>query len=448
MDTDVIVVGAGLAGLSCAFELAEAGRRPLVLEARGRLGGRTSSWTDPDGMALESGLHRVLGVYSAFPSLLERAGIGLSEAIVWEDKVEFRQPSPLVSAVFATTPAENPFSVMAGLLANNGYLRPAAKLSLARLLASGLADYTMDSAALDQVSVLEYAARHDAHPEVIARFLEPLSAGIYFTPARALSMYVFMALIVPYLPGGLKMRVGAFAGGMSAVMAEPLADAIRRRGGEVRTSAPATELLVTPAGVAGVRVGEAVHTARHVVLASCLRATQRLLAPHFSAADWAAPLFGLGTMPGMTLQLELDQPCMEVDRTVFGVGTSLGCFSEQSRTTFRGLPGRLSVILAPSEQFVDLAPEKILATVLDDADRLGLAVRGHVRRHRVVPHLDDFYTLAPGNDRLRPVQATPVRGLSLAGDYTRQPHVATMEGAVVSGRLAAEAAEADLARRI
>ena len=447
MNTDVIVIGAGLAGLSCAFELAEAGRRPLVLEAKPWLGGRTSSWTDPDGMELESGLHRVPGVYAAFPSLLERAGIPLAETILWENEVEFRQTSPLVSAVFSITPAKNPFSVAASLLANNGYLRPAAKLSLARLLASGLADHSADSAALDQISVLEYAARHDVHPEVIARFLEPLSAGIYFTPARGLSMYVFMALIAPYLPGTLKMRIGAFAGGMSAVLAEPLAEAIRRRGGEVRVNAPAAELLVTPGGVTGVRVGRAVHAAGHVVVASCLRATQRLLAPHFGDAGWATPLFGLGTMPGMTLQLELDRPAMEADRATFGVGTSLACFSEQSRTTFRGQPGRLSAILAPSDQFVDMPPEKILATVLDDADRLGLELRGHVRRYRVVPHLDDFYSLAPGNDRLRPAQATPVRGLSLAGDYTRQPNVATMEGAVISGRLAAEAAEADLARR-
>src|SRR5688572_19587214 len=55
---DVIVVGAGLAGLSCAFELAEAGLRPVVLEAKPWTGGRTSSWRDEGGMELESGLHR------------------------------------------------------------------------------------------------------------------------------------------------------------------------------------------------------------------------------------------------------------------------------------------------------------------------------------------------------------------------------------------------------
>ena len=51
----------------------------------------------------------------------------------------------------------------------------------------------------------------------------------------------------------------------------------------------------------------------------------------------------------------------------------------------------------------------------------------------------DFYSLSPGTDALRPPQQTPVAGLTLAGDYTRQEYLGTMEGAVVSGRLAARA---------
>ena len=54
--------------------------------------------------------------------------------------------------------------------------------------------------------------------------------------------------------------------------------------------------------------------------------------------------------------------------------------------------------------------------------------------------LISFYSLAPGNDHLRPEQETAVPGLALAGDYTRQKYLGTMEGAVVSGERAAEIA--------
>jgi len=434
----VIVVGGGLAGLSCAWELADAGRSVTLLEAAPQLGGRTSSWTDEDGMKVESGLHRVLGVYVAFPALLKRAGIALEDVVIWEDEVEFRQPHPLPSAVFSAAPGQHPFATIADLFGHNDYLPGPVKLSAGRLIASGLSDYAKDPHGLDQISILDYARKLEVHPQVISHVLEPLTAGIYFVPAGGLSAYVFMALIAPYLGTTLKMRVGAFSGGMSGVLAEPLGAAIRKRGGQVDVDSPVDDLIVEDDRVVGVQVRGVIHRARHVVLASSLRATQRLLKPHFSSAEWARPFWGLRTMPGITLQMELDRPSMDVDRTTFGVNTSLACFSEQSRTTFRGLDGRLSVILAPSDQFAEVSSEKILEIALEDADRLGLKVRGHVRRYRVVRHLDDFYSLAPGNEHLRPTQATPIVGLSLAGDYTRQPFVATMEGAVVSGRMAAE----------
>jgi 15-cis-phytoene desaturase len=87
-------------------------------------------------------------------------------------------------------------------------------------------------------------------------------------------------------------------------------------------------------------------------------------------------------------------------------------------------------------------PADILEITCRDAERLGVCVRDHVVSYRVVKLPADFYSLAPGHDALRPPQATPIEGLTLAGDYTRQQYLATMEGAVVSGKLAASAVEA------
>jgi 15-cis-phytoene desaturase len=441
---DVIVVGAGLAGLSCGFELANRDLRVRVLEAQPWVGGRTASWTDPDGMRVESGLHRMLGVYTAFPDLLRRAGIDPDTAIVWEDEVEFRQPWPGAGAVYSTAPLRNPLQMVADVIGHNDYLPAGAKLSMSRFVATGLSQYATDPSVLDQKSVLQYATEQEVNPMVISRLLEPLVAGIYFVPAAKLSAYVFFALIAPYLPNAAAMRVGAFATGMTEAFAEPLAQAIRRRGGQVQTASPVDDLVVESGRVLGVKVAGEVQLARHVVLASSVTATQALVRPHFGRDDWAAGLLRLPTMPAVTLQLELDGPSMPVDHTTFGVGTALACFSEQSRTTFRGVDGRLSIIMAPSDELIDQPIERVLRIALEDADRLKLAVRDRVKRYRMVNHRDDFYSLAPGNEAFRPPQATPVPGLSLAGDYTRQKFVATMEGAVVSGRLAADAVLADL----
>jgi 15-cis-phytoene desaturase len=182
--------------------------------------------------------------------------------------------------------------------------------------------------------------------------------------------------------------------------------------------------------------------ANHVVLATSLAPAQELIRPAFGTHPWFQPMLRLPSMPSVTIQLELDRPSMPLDRTTFGPGTVLASFAEESRTAFRQSRGRLSVILTPPEPFLPMDPAAILEHTCRDAERLGLHVREHIVAYRVVKLPADFYSLAPGNEVLRPPQATPIAGLTLAGDYTCQQYLATMEGAVVSGQLAACAVEA------
>ena len=88
---DVVVVGSGLAGLACAFRLAEAGRRVLVLEAGPVVGGRTASWVE-GGMPVESGLHKFLGIYRAMPRLLRDAGVDPDSILAWVDEMAVHAP--------------------------------------------------------------------------------------------------------------------------------------------------------------------------------------------------------------------------------------------------------------------------------------------------------------------------------------------------------------------
>ena len=135
---DVVVAGAGLAGLTCAFELSTLGLTVQVLEAREVVGGRTSSWTQ-DGMPVESGLHRVLGFYRAFPDLLNKAGIDLNSIVYWEDEVEIRLPDNAGTAVLGASPLYRPLETFAGALNLFQVLSLVDVLSLPGFLAGGTA---------------------------------------------------------------------------------------------------------------------------------------------------------------------------------------------------------------------------------------------------------------------------------------------------------------------
>lgn len=434
---DTLIIGSGLAGLTTAMDLVTSGLNVTVLERHSVVGGRTASWVE-DGMPVESGLHRWLGFYEELPRLLRQAGIEPDDILHWGDEVEIRLPDGGPRAVFGLAPVYKPFKTVTSMLGNNDLLSPIDKVRLIYFFSRGLVDYATNRLGLDRQSVLTYARRRGLSRKIVDNMLVPLTEGIFFRPPNEYSAMVLMALLVPGLKRPYSLRVGSFKGGMTEVMAEPIADAIERMGGQVLTDMEVEKLAVHAGQVYGVYVDGELIEARHVVLATALAAAQRLIGDALADYSWFEPMLRLSTTPAVTLQIELDEPTLPTDHTMFSPHTVLASYAEQSRTTFRHVPGRLSVDVGQSERFIDADPETIFNAVMADARRLGLNVDGNVRRYRVVSHPADFYALVPGAERLRPTQETPVPGLSLAGDYTSQPLFATMEGAVISGRRAAK----------
>ena len=117
---DTIVIGSGIAGLTAALYLAKGHRRDLVLEASHVVGGRTASWIE-DGMPVESGLHKFLGIYRELPRLLEDVGVDLDRMLDWVDEVEIRVPNG-PHALFGAAPFHRPLETLLGVLGNNNLL--------------------------------------------------------------------------------------------------------------------------------------------------------------------------------------------------------------------------------------------------------------------------------------------------------------------------------------
>lgn len=433
---DVIIVGSGLAGLSCAFELADRGKSVLVLEASDVLGGRTSSWME-DGMPVESGLHKFLGIYRALPALLRRAGVQLSDIISWVDEISILTPEGR-NALFGAAPYHHPLRTLLGLLGNTHFISTWSKIKSARLGIAGLAATIFNPNSLDRISIADYARRYSMSEDLIKRLVFTLTQGVFFLSAQDYSAYAAFAPVLEGIKRGLTFRVGAFKGGMSEVLIAPLVSAIRRTKGEVVHSSQVKRLIVQGGGIAGVETSGATLFAKHVALAVSIKAAKELLGEAFPQANWLSGLRNLEMVSAVTIQFELRSPLLDSDRTHFSPD-GLCCFAEQSRTTFRHAPGRLSAILFPPEACLRMSPEQKAEFAYEEAARLGLPLREKAVTYRVVEHPQEFYAMTPGSEQLRPLQQTPVPGLSLAGDFTKQPFLASMEGAVISGKRAAAA---------
>jgi 15-cis-phytoene desaturase len=245
-----------------------------------------------------------------------------------------------------------------------------------------------------------------------------------------------MGLVMPYLPAMLKTGVGAFSGGMTEVMCEPLAAYVRHRGGIVTTGVRAQSLLGGSSAITGVLSDHGELEAGHVVVATSPGPATALIDSALTNHPFFDGMRALPTTPTVSFQAETTRPLLQDDSPLFAPGTEIEFLAEQSRTTFPESTGRLSVTMAHPDQVWDLSTGELATLVTREAARVGIYLDGQILDARTV-RTNDFYDLGVGHEHLRPPQHTPVPGLTLAGDYTRQRYLATMEGATFSGELAA-----------
>lgn len=431
---DVLIIGAGLSGLSAGYYLAEQGKKVHLLEARSVVGGRTSSWSE-QGMRVESGLHRVFGFYRALPRLVERAGVKWNDIIYWEDEMEIRVAEG-PRAVYGLS-WKKPAKTVRSVFGNDQMLSKEDKRAMGRFIVGGLRNYLKRPKQLDDVAVLDYAKEYGVSDEGILRILVPLSSGVFFLPPEQYSAFVFFSLLGPYLHRLPTIRLGAFNGGMTGVLCAPIAHAIERLGGTVETDAVAETLIIEDGCVRGVVVNGDELFAENTIVATSFGAAKVLLDP-FYGQEWFSSWLSVPSVSAITIQIELTDPAMPIDRTTFGPGTIWGSFAEQSRSTFREVRGRLSIILVPPHPLLLLSSDELLARTIVDGKKLGIDLEGKIKDYRVIEEPNSFYALQPSYHFLRPSQKTPIPGLTLAGDYTMQKYISTMEGAVVAGEKAAQ----------
>jgi 15-cis-phytoene desaturase len=433
LEYDIVIVGAGLSGLSAGYYSLP--KNILILEGRSEVGGRTSSWND-NGMLVESGLHRMLGFYDELPKLMEKSGIKLDKAIIWEDEIEIKLPE--ISAAFGLSLWKPLFSLKTAL-GNNNFISPIEKIKLMKFLISGFVDLEKREN-FDSITVYTYAKEKGLSDKIIFRVLTPLTEGLFFIPPDKYSSYNFFQLFKPYLGKIYKSRAGAFSGGMTEVMCDPIKEKIKKEGGEVLLNTPVSKIQIEDKKVKGVVIKNKLIKSENVIIATSLADSQRLIKNSSNNQKDFSDFLQIKSMPSVTFQLELKERSLPNDRATFSPGTIFASYSEQSKTTFRHVPGRLSIILSTPEKYLDKSREEILKIVLEDAKKLKINLKKeNIINYRKITWKEDFYSYEPGNVKFIPKTTTEIKGLFFAGDYTKQKHLQTMEGAVVSGKLAAAA---------
>ncbi|HUQ77052.1 MAG TPA: hydroxysqualene dehydroxylase HpnE [Burkholderiales bacterium] len=433
MQADAAIVGGGLAGLSCAVALSDAGLRVIVLEATGELGGRARSWSHAaSGDVVDIGPHIVHSEYANFFWLLER--LGTRSRITW-------QPGKLITlgtrpaTVLRHRPLPPPLSLLPDLARAPG-------LSVRDLWSNNQPTWRAmkfgeeDVAELDGIPALDYLRRAGVTEPMIDWFWRFATMAVMNVPLEECSTAALLR-VHAQLIGRRGLHFGFPAVGLSELYVAQAEHVIRAAGGEVVRNARARSVIHRQ-GVHYVSTEDGREAAaRHCVLAlppQELEALQPGLAetsafqpsPYVSSYLWFDRKITserFWALPWSPERLNYD--FYDLSNIRPGWESRPSVIASNIIYSHRVAGSNDSAIVeATVREIAAFAPQVAHARLIHaDVHRIPMAI--------TCPK--------PGTELKRPPTRTHIPGLLLAGDWLRTRLPSSMESAVRSGLLAAEA---------
>jgi squalene-associated FAD-dependent desaturase len=455
------VIGGGLAGLAAGVALAEAGCRVRLFEQRPFLGGRATSYVLPDGEHIDNCQHVTLGCCTNLSDFYSR--VGAANKIKFFDRLSFLDPQARRGTMQAgMLPA--PFH-MAGSFAAFAPLDFRDKLSIARAMLS-IIRYRGHPPDIenDPVSMLDWLRLREQTQRAIDRFwrvvlVSALDEELDKTDAR----YGVDVFWKAFLSNRTGYRVG--------IPAVPLADlydgcrvAIQQKGGEVILRSSARSVRIDHSACTGVEFDAIreenadayILAVPHSKIRDLLPADLVRAEPVFRNLEnlTDAPITGVHfwfdrevmTEPFVTL---LDTHTQWIfNKSVRSVAANKShanhSNTRDSSVDQRSATQYLQLVISASYDLLQEPRQKIIDLCLAEVRQAIPAARNaNLLKATVIKETTATFSPVPGVDRWRPTQRSPVSDLFLAGDWTATGWPATMEGAVRSGYLAAEAVLTD-----
>jgi squalene-associated FAD-dependent desaturase len=443
----VIVIGGGLAGLAASVALAEAGWRVRLFEQRPFLGGRAASYVLPDGEHVDNCQHVTFGCCTNLEDFYRR--VGSADKIKFFDRLLLLDPQGRRGEMHAgILPA--PFH-MTGSFLTFSPLGLKDKLAIARAFYSILQSggHPRDVDEPGGISMLEWLRRRKQTPAAISRFwrvvlVSALSEELDRIDARY-GIDVFWKAVLSNKTG-YRMGVPAVALGD---LYEGCRAAIVQKGGEVVFRSPLRGLRIENGKLTAVLFdGEREESADAYVLALPHLTLSELLPESVKRTDTAlgnldkiidAPITGVHlwfdrqvmTEPFITL-LDTTTQWIFNKTALYAGANGAGPAPDKGQYLQLVISASYDLLQKPRQEIIDLCLKEV-------RHALPAAREANLLKATVIKEATATFSPQPGVDRWRPIQETSIGGLFLAGDWTATGWPATMEGAVRSGYLAAEA---------
>lgn len=416
----VAILGGGLAGLATAAALGSAGYEIDLFEAKSYFGGRATSYPIAEE-TIDNCQHILLRCCVNLLDFYDRLGAG--DQIDFHRNIDFLEPGGRTSRLHAGwLPAPLHF---AGAFSRATWLTLGEKLALGRgLLAMRRQRLTRRD--LDAITMQTWLEQHHQSPRLIERFWRQVLVSAINEELHLMSAaHGFQVFWLGFLAGPDFYEMG--------IPAVPLAELYGlerwQRYPRVRLHGrtPVEAVTSENGAISGFIAAGKVHTADAYVSALAFEKAQTLLPA--LPIDWSA--FSHSPITG--IHLWFDRPVTQLPH-----GTLL---DRTIQWFFNKGEGRyLQVVVSASRSLTEMARADVIALALRELAEFLPAVKdAQLLKAHVVKEVRATFSACPGLEAKRPLAVTAIPNLFLAGDWTRSGWPATMEGAVRSGYLAAEA---------
>jgi zeta-carotene desaturase len=426
-----IIVGGGVAGIAAAVALDSAGWAVTLLEARKSLGGRASSFIDPQsGEELDNCQHVLLGCCTNLLDLYGR--LGCLHKIKFERTIRFRDPQGKRHGLSATPGVPAPAHLSASF-AMFGILTLKEKMAYSRAMLAMLRLGRRGRQNLMDISFGQWLDEHHQPPSLVAKMYEPVLVGALNEDCRKCSA----TYAIQVFQDAMLAHAGGYVMGVPTVPLSQLYGA--RPVADTRLGVRVAEIRFTNNHATGVKLADGEElTADAIVLATNHHAVQKWIPAELAAADVRfAYLDQLQSVPILGVHMAFDRPVLTDPHAAFVQGPLQWLFrKDQDGKILAGvISAARDYVGRPKEDCLKEFEAQVKQALPEAAD--ARLVYGTI----VVEKRATFAPL-PGIDRMRPSQSPPPGGIEnvyLAGDYTQTGWPATMEGAARSGYLAADA---------
>jgi 15-cis-phytoene desaturase len=454
----VIVIGGGLAGLSTAKHLVDAGHIPIVLEARDLLGGKVAAWRDEDGDVTETGLHVFFGAYPNAMKLFKE--LDIEDRLQWKDHAMIFAKPGSKKREFSTFdfPAGLPAPINAGvaILANTDLLTWPEKIKLGIGL---IPAYLFGQSYVEEqegVTVKEWMRARGVPDRVTDEVFIAMSKALNFIDPDTLSMQCVLIALNRFLQETDGSKIALLDGSATERLCEPMKEYIESKGGIVRTNVPVQQIITHTEGkdkdsVAGLLLkGNEVVSADYYVSAMPVDAIKKLTPDSWRDKEYFSKMMGLKGVPVINIHIWFDRKLSTIDNLIFSRSKLLSVYADMSvacdgYSSSKG--SMLEMVFAPAKGWIGKPDEDILQATMEELEILfpeeirADGSMAKVEKFTCVKTATSVYETLPGCEAMRPTQISPIPNFIMAGDFSKQKYLASMEGAILSGQLAATAVQ-------